>query len=236
MRASLDALLDEYAGLASRLARMQADVAVVTGSARSADGGISAVVDPNGKLVRLSIDDPARLVDSQTLAAQIVEVVRRAAIDARERVGAMVSEALPEFEGALRADGTLDVTRLLPPVRGRGGRRVSPMWVDPVALREAAPTFGALAASVDDILVNLSVVLDTEGDCWGRDRTGVAFAQSYVVGAQQTRAAFLGLYDAMRGVGRAVSAVADGTDAAESQVQSRFGRGGGGPDAGGSGL
>ncbi len=121
MRASLGALLDEYAGLAARLARMQADVAAVTGTARSAEAGVSATVNPNGELVRLSIDDPARRVDSQTLAAQIVEVVRRAATDARERVGAIVSAALPQFEGALRADGTLDVTRLLPPVAGRDG-------------------------------------------------------------------------------------------------------------------
>ncbi len=110
------------------------------------------------------------------------------------------------------------------------------MWIDPAALRDAAPAFGALAASVGDILKSLCVVLDTEGECWGRDRTGAAFAQSYVVGAEQTRAAFPGLHDAMRGVGWAVSAVADGADAAEAEVQSRFGRGGGGPDAGGSGL
>ncbi len=110
------------------------------------------------------------------------------------------------------------------------------MWVDPAALREAAPTFEALAASVEDVLMSLRTVLDTEGDCWGRDRTGVAFAQSYVVAAQQTQDAFLGLHDAMRSIGRAVGAVADGADAAESQVQSRFGRGGGPPDAGGSGL
>ncbi len=121
MRASVEAMLDEYDGLASRLARMQADVAAVTGSARSVDGGVSAMVDPNGELVRLSLDHPARWVDSQTLAAQIVEVVRRAATDARERVGDIVSSALPEFEGAIRTDGTLDVTRLLPPVRGRDG-------------------------------------------------------------------------------------------------------------------
>jgi DNA-binding protein YbaB len=121
MRASLEALLDEYAGLASRLARMQADVAAVTGCAHSAEGGISATVNPNGELVRLSIDDPARWADSQVLAAQIVEVVRRAATDARDRVGAIVSKALPQFEGALRTDGTLDVTRLLPPVTGRDG-------------------------------------------------------------------------------------------------------------------
>ena len=38
MRASVEAVLDEYAGLASRLARMQADVAAVTGCAHSADG------------------------------------------------------------------------------------------------------------------------------------------------------------------------------------------------------
>jgi uncharacterized protein YukE len=110
------------------------------------------------------------------------------------------------------------------------------MWIDPAALRDAAPTFGVIAASVDDILMSLCIVLDTEGECWGRDRTGAAFAQSYVAGAQQTRAAFLGLHDAMRGVRWAVGAVADGADAAESRVQSRFGRGGGGADAGGSGL
>ena len=113
---------------------------------------------------------------------------------------------------------------------------MSSMWIDPAALRDAAPTLGALAASVDDILMSLCIVLDTEGECWGRDRTGTAFAQSYVVGAQQTRGAFLDLHDAMRGVGWAVGAVAASTDAAESQVQSRFGQGGGGADAGGSGM
>jgi uncharacterized protein YukE len=110
------------------------------------------------------------------------------------------------------------------------------LWIDPAALRDAAPWFGRLANSVDDVFHGLASALDVEGECWGRDRTGVAFAQSYVEAATQTRDALPGLRDAVRGVGRAVSAVADGTDAAETQIQARFGQGGGAPDAGRSGL
>jgi uncharacterized protein YukE len=113
---------------------------------------------------------------------------------------------------------------------------VTSIWIDPAALRDAVPSFGHLADSVDDALHSLAATLDAEGECWGRDRTGAAFAQSYVDAAAQTRDAFPGLRDAVRGVGRAVSAVADGTDAAETHVQARFSQGGDAQDAGGSGL
>jgi hypothetical protein len=124
MRARVEAMLDEYAGLASRLDRMQSDVAAVTGSAQSADGRIAATVSQSGELVRLSLDDThLRRVDARALAAQIVEVVGHAAADARRRVGQIVAQALPgHLGGAVRSDGSLDVARLVPPVTaGRAG-------------------------------------------------------------------------------------------------------------------
>jgi len=100
---------------------------------------------------------------------------------------------------------------------------VESMRVDSDALRGAEPAFGALASSVDDILRRLARALDAEGECWGRDRTGVAFAESYVPAAAQTRDALPGLRDGVRGVGDALLAVADNVDAVEARTRHRFG-------------
>jgi DNA-binding protein YbaB len=124
MRARVEVMLDEYAGLAARLDRMQSDVAAVTGSAQSVDGRIAATVNQSGELVRLSLDDTLlRRMEARTFAAQIVEVVGLAAAAARRRVSQIVAQALPgQFDGAMRSDGSLDVARLVPPVSaGRAG-------------------------------------------------------------------------------------------------------------------
>jgi len=96
------------------------------------------------------------------------------------------------------------------------------MRVDPHELRRVEPAFAALALSVDETLRRLASVLDAEGECWGRDRTGSAFAESYVPAATQTRQALPDLRDGVRGVGDALLLVADNVDVAESRAQVRF--------------
>jgi hypothetical protein len=96
------------------------------------------------------------------------------------------------------------------------------MRIDPHGLRAAEPAFGSLASSVDVIVRRLVDALHLEGECWGGDRTGAAFAESYAPAAQQTRAAIEGLRDGVRGVGEALLAVADNIDAAEVRTQTRF--------------
>lgn len=57
---------------------------------------------------------------------------------------------------------------------------MSGFTVDPSSLQGNAPDYGAAAAQVQSIYGTLTGQLQAEGDCWGNDAAGSAFAAKYV--------------------------------------------------------
>ena len=52
--------------------------------------------------------------------------------------------------------------------------------VDPAALQSNAPDYQSHAATLSEIYQTLTDSLNAEGDCWGNDDAGKAFAAKYV--------------------------------------------------------
>jgi uncharacterized protein YukE len=52
--------------------------------------------------------------------------------------------------------------------------------VDPAALQSSSPQYGDHAQRLADIYAELTSKLLAEGDCWGNDDAGRAFAGNYV--------------------------------------------------------
>lgn len=96
------------------------------------------------------------------------------------------------------------------------------MRVDSLRLRQAAPQFSALGGRIDGILRRLSEALDAEGECWGGDATGKAFAKEYVPASQQITGAGHEVADAVEDVGARLVKAADLADAADLRATGRL--------------
>ncbi|GAB2721991.1 WXG100 family type VII secretion target [Nocardia thraciensis] len=62
---------------------------------------------------------------------------------------------------------------------------VTGVQFDPDAMRATQPKFAALADTVKTALADLRQVIDAEGECWGGDETGQAFAKNYTPGVTE---------------------------------------------------
>jgi uncharacterized protein YukE len=96
------------------------------------------------------------------------------------------------------------------------------MRVDPDRLRDAEPNFRYLSSSLAAAFADLAGVLDSAGPCWGTDRIGAGFAESYLPIAQLVRETLPKLRDDVADVGDAIRAVADNADAVELRAQARL--------------
>jgi len=57
------------------------------------------------------------------------------------------------------------------------------LWVDTAHLRSVAPRFDDLSQRMAEVAATLTATLDSEGECWGGDETGAAFASAYLPSA-----------------------------------------------------
>jgi len=116
IRAQIEAMLDDYQGLTSRLDAVRADFASLTATARSTDGSVTATVGPHGELVALVIDQiAARRLATTSLAARVLEAAGLAVVDVRRQAGEMMAGVMPgRIAGAIKSDGTVDISGLLP--------------------------------------------------------------------------------------------------------------------------
>src|SRR5262245_31325592 len=96
------------------------------------------------------------------------------------------------------------------------------MRVDSAALRQAAPRFSAVSGQLDGVFRQLAAALDAEGEGWGADDTGKAFAKDYVPAAQQIADAGREVADAVDDVGARLVTVADMADAADARATNRL--------------
>ncbi|MQY24282.1 hypothetical protein [Nocardia macrotermitis] len=58
---------------------------------------------------------------------------------------------------------------------------------DPVLLRAMQPQFAELSTQMSAAVQALTEVTDREGECWGTDKPGAAFAKDYVSAAKSTQ-------------------------------------------------
>jgi hypothetical protein len=96
------------------------------------------------------------------------------------------------------------------------------MGIDPAGLRAAGSAVGDVASCLREVLRGLELALDIEGSCWGRDRTGRVFADSYLPAAAQARQAGALMHDGVDAIAAAIGAMAGNADAVEGRVQSRL--------------
>lgn len=74
------------------------------------------------------------------------------------------------------------------------------MRIDPDRVAGAAPAFDELSGRVAAALSALEGALAAEGDCWGSDSPGTAFAAQYVPGRDAATPAVRGLADTLAAV------------------------------------
>jgi DNA-binding protein YbaB len=113
-RAELRDALVEYRDLAERLCQLEAEVAAVRETARSANGVATATVNSNGTLVDLKIDGRRR-ADLPTITAAVLEASGLATGQVRRRIGAYMASSLPpHLKRLIGPDGLLDTAALRP--------------------------------------------------------------------------------------------------------------------------
>lgn len=96
--------------------------------------------------------------------------------------------------------------------------------VDVPGLRRGASQFGASSDSLDAVLQALNSALQAEGQCWGGDESGQAFAKEYVPNSTATLDAFKNLTKALDDIRAGVEQSADeyeGTDQGNASGISR---------------
>ena len=94
--------------------------------------------------------------------------------------------------------------------------------VDPGALRAAGPVLDEAGGALAGVLVRLSVARDAEGECWGRDEAGRAFADAYRPAEDELRVALRLAGNRLREIGEAAVLLSDAADAANEQARQRY--------------
>lgn len=93
---ALSAMVADLRRATARIPEIQREMLAVTGSARSDDGMVKAVVGPRGHLLELEIDPQVyRQPNSRALAATIVQTVRAAVAEAGQKSRKLMEESLP---------------------------------------------------------------------------------------------------------------------------------------------
>lgn len=92
---------------------------------------------------------------------------------------------------------------------------MSTVRVDPQALRATRPSFDAAATAITTAANQLTAALAAEGECWGNDRTGQAFAQNYTSGVDQGKTSVTNLAATMTQLGATMVTIADRVTAQE---------------------
>jgi DNA-binding protein YbaB len=108
LRAYAAELSQQYKQLRTGLQAMQAELAAVTGTAKSADGFVTATVGPRGQLIKLELDGRIyRRPDSAKLAETITDTIHRATTDAAAKVEAVSVRHAPDADVASYLRGQL---------------------------------------------------------------------------------------------------------------------------------
>ncbi|MGW6724373.1 hypothetical protein ACWF9G_00585 [Nocardia sp. NPDC055029] len=86
---------------------------------------------------------------------------------------------------------------------------MSSLNVDPEALRGTKPSFDSVAATITTGAQALAAVIAAEGECWGNDEIGEAFAKNYTPGVESGQKAVTGLATVMTQTGENMVTIAN---------------------------
>ncbi|MEV4207082.1 WXG100 family type VII secretion target [Nocardia salmonicida] len=86
---------------------------------------------------------------------------------------------------------------------------MSSVKVDPDGLRNTQPAFASVASTITTAAQQLAAVISAEGECWGGDEIGAAFAQNYTPGVDPGQKAVTGLATTMTQLGENMVTVAN---------------------------
>ncbi len=86
---------------------------------------------------------------------------------------------------------------------------MSSVNIDPEALRNTQPGFVAVASTITTAAQALAAVIAAEGECWGGDEIGAAFAKNYTPGVDPGQKAVTGLATTMTQLGENMVTVAN---------------------------
>jgi DNA-binding protein YbaB len=116
MRAEIQSMLNEYRDMRARMVSLTSELAALTATASSADGIVTATVNPHGEMVALSIDERiVRRTGLAPLVPSILEATGRASREVRARARGALQDFLPTWlREVVRPDGSVDVGALLP--------------------------------------------------------------------------------------------------------------------------
>ncbi|MEV0105089.1 hypothetical protein AB0H42_01950 [Nocardia sp. NPDC050799] len=99
-----------------------------------------------------------------------------------------------------------------------------PLWLDPGEMHASAAELDAVAEEVAQMVAELKAALAHDGECWGNDKPGKTFAESYVPSSEQGMAGLENLVDGVRAIGAGIrattAALAEVDTAGATQVSS----------------
>lgn len=104
---------------------------------------------------------------------------------------------------------------------------MSGLDVHPERLRGASPKFDNASDGLQSALDKLNGVLQAEGDCWGGDESGQAFAENYVPASEQGTKALQDLTKALHQVRGELDATARTWDEVDHTNSGRISDAGG---------
>ncbi|MEV0107648.1 hypothetical protein AB0H42_15040 [Nocardia sp. NPDC050799] len=84
-----------------------------------------------------------------------------------------------------------------------------PLWLDPDALHASAAELDQVAAETARMVTELKAAFAQEGECWGGDKPGNAFAEGYLPSTEQSMAGFEDLVNSARAMSAGLHAAAE---------------------------
>ncbi|WP_063060755.1 WXG100 family type VII secretion target [Nocardia sienata] len=84
-----------------------------------------------------------------------------------------------------------------------------PLWLDPGELHASAAELDQVAAETAQMVAELKEAFAREGECWGGDKPGNAFAEGYLPSTEQSMAGFEDLVNSARAMSAGLRAAAD---------------------------
>lgn len=94
--------------------------------------------------------------------------------------------------------------------------------VDPAHMRTCAARFDALEDRATSILARLRSALSAEGESWGADETGMAFARGYVPAAESGELGIERTTEVLTAFGTGLRATAESFEAADDYSGARL--------------
>lgn len=96
--------------------------------------------------------------------------------------------------------------------------------VDPQALRATQPSFTSVADTITTAAAALASAISNEGECWGNDEIGQAFAENYTPGVDSGQQAVTGLATVMTQLGANLVTIATAFETQDTTTAGALGQ------------